>query len=94
MSTTPEPRFSDDELRKMKEDAYQADMEGLLDDMESALGWVVVTTETDVNRVRVFGLFDQPAAAMECAAAVDRYRADLPADEDDWSVAVLPLLPP
>lgn len=91
---TPEPRFSDDDLQRMWDTACNADIEGSLHDMENALGWVVVTTETDCNRTRVYGLFDQPAAAMECAAAVDRYRADLPADEDDWSVAVLPLLPP
>lgn len=74
--------------------AARADLANALEDVENALGWVVITTEQEINRVRVYGLFDQPAAALECAAAVERFRREDVADEDDWSVNVYPLLPP
>jgi hypothetical protein len=86
--------FSNAELHILKDIAIEGEVLSALEEMEDAVGWVVLAYCRQLGMVQVKGLFDQPAAAMEYAAAADRFHNDTCGNAPTWASMVYPLLPP
>jgi hypothetical protein len=64
------------------------------EDMERAVGWVVVLTDLEYGRISVYGEpFDEPAAAFSYAASIEQQVNEGAGDQQGWKATVHPLLP-
>lgn len=66
-------------------------VQGDMEDIEQALGWVVQMDDYEYQYTRIYGLFDEPAAALECA---EKIKAERDRESLLGTVNVFPLLPP